>query len=95
VKSGSSGDIVGSLLDSLTVLDADVCTVSLLGLCIGRLNSQDLAKLLNGIHSILDPIVKSLLDPLIDSLLVALGVKLGTIDVTVTGVRCGVPVLVQ
>jgi uncharacterized membrane protein len=95
VKSGSSGDIVGSLLDSLTGLDADVCTVSLLGLCIGRLNSQDLTTLLNNIHSILDPIVKNLLDPLIDSLLVALGVKLGTIDVTVTGVRCGVPVLVQ
>jgi uncharacterized membrane protein len=34
------------------------------------------------------------LDPLVDGLLEALGVKLGYMDVTATGVRCGVPALV-
>jgi uncharacterized membrane protein len=39
---------------------------------------------------ILSPVV----DPLVDGLLGALGVQLGFVDTWVTGVRCGVPVLV-
>jgi uncharacterized membrane protein len=95
IKTVSSGKIVGSLLDSLKTLNFNACVVGLLGICVIPLSGQDLVKLLGAVHAILDPIVDNLLDPLIDGLLVALGIKLGSIDVTVTGVRCGVPVLIQ
>jgi uncharacterized membrane protein len=53
-----------------------------------------LAALSSPIYTILDPIL-SAVDTPIDALLKALGVNVGYIDVFVTGVRCGVPVLVE
>lgn len=87
-RSVSSGDILSSLLGSLVgnlVLDVRVLGLDLLGL--GSL-----------VGAILEPLVRSvlqLLDPVIASLLQALGIKLGYIDVTVRGMRCGVTALVQ
>lgn len=44
--------------------------------------------------TLLQPVFAGL-DPLVDGLLAALGIQLGYIDVTATGVRCGAPVLVD
>jgi len=44
--------------------------------------------------SLLQPVFAGL-DPLVDGLLAALGIRVGYLDVTATGVRCGAPVLVN
>lgn len=46
-----------------------------------------------GILGLLKPVVTGL-DPIVDALLRSLGIRLGYLDVGVTGVRCGVPALV-
>jgi uncharacterized membrane protein len=46
------------------------------------------------LYGLLSPVLQ-LLDPIVGDLLNALGIKLGAMDVTATGVRCGVPVIVQ
>lgn len=83
------GNLLGSLADSLEVR---ACTLSLLGGCLLPVNlrGSDVGVL----FTVLDPILTSL-DPVIDGLLRALGVQLGYVDVAVTGVRCGHPVLVS
>ena len=50
---------------------------------------------LGAINSLLANVLGGLLDSVVDPLLQALGIELGYMDVTVTGVRCGVPVLIQ
>lgn len=44
--------------------------------------------------TLLQPVFAGL-DPLVDGLLTALGIRLGYLDITATGVRCGAPVLVD
>jgi len=50
--------------------------------------------LISGLSSALTPVFQAT-DGLLDPLLTALGVRVGTMDVTATGVRCGVPALVD
>lgn len=50
--------------------------------------------LVSGLSSALTPVFQAT-DGLLDPLLTALGVRVGTMDVTATGVRCGVPALVD
>jgi uncharacterized membrane protein len=68
-------------------------TASLLGL-----NITTGPLLTNVTNAVLVPlntlILSPVVDPLVDGLLGALGVQLGFVDTWVTGVRCGVPVLV-
>ena len=45
--------------------------------------------------SVLNPALLNVVNPVIGDLLGALGFKLGSMDVTVTGVRCGIPTLVE
>ncbi len=47
-----------------------------------------------GLVTLLQPVFAGL-DPLVDGLLAALGIRIGYLDVTATGVRCGAPVLVN
>ncbi|MGO4726920.1 MULTISPECIES: pilus assembly protein TadG-related protein [Inquilinus] len=83
-------DLHAKLLLNLIVIDLKQGNCGgLLGLvCWG--NGQQRTSLLGILASVLGA-----LDPLVDGVLKALGLQLGTMDVWVTGVRCGVPVLVQ
>lgn len=95
-KSVVSQGMVDNLLSNLgQTLELKLCTAVLLGACILPLDLRLVPDAVNALHVILDPVINGLLDPLVDGLLAALGIKLGYMDVTVTGVRCGVPVLVQ
>ncbi|MFE0753665.1 pilus assembly protein TadG-related protein [Inquilinus sp. NPDC058860] len=91
-----SRGMVDNLLSSLgQTLELKLCTAVLLGVCILPLDLRLVPDAVNALRVILAPVINGLLDPLVDGLLAALGIKLGYMDVTVTGVRCGVPVLVQ
>ncbi len=47
------------------------------------------------VGALLAPVLSSALDPLLASLLSALGLRFGSMDVVVPGMRCGVPALVR
>lgn len=47
------------------------------------------------VQALLAPLLSGALDPLLNNLLSAFGVRLGVMDVATTGVRCGIPALVQ
>jgi len=69
--------------------DGAVCLrLLVVPLCVA--SAEDARALLGALRGVL-----SVLDHLLDPLVQALGLQLGYIDVYVTGVRCGVPVLVQ
>lgn len=84
--------LLANLVQVNVNLKQDSC-VRLLGIplaCFGKTDGSDgraLLALLSGVLGLVD----NLLDPLVQ----ALGLQLGYIDVYVTGVRCGVPVLVE
>jgi uncharacterized membrane protein len=94
-QSVTSTGMVDNLLAGLSDLKLGGCGLNLLGLCILPLDLNSIGDIIANLHQILDPVISGLLDPIVDGLLAALGIKLGYMDVTVTGVRCGVPVLVQ
>jgi uncharacterized membrane protein len=96
-QSVASTGMVDNLLAGLEQLQLSGCGLYLLGLCAAPLdlNDKNIGKIIANLRQILNPVINGLLDPLVDGLLAALGIKLGYMDVTVTGVRCGVPVLVQ
>jgi uncharacterized membrane protein len=50
--------------------------------------------LLTSLTGLLTPVFAGL-DPIVDGLLAGLGIKIGYLDVTATGARCGVPTLVN
>jgi uncharacterized membrane protein len=88
-----SQNIGSGLMDGLAeTLVVNTCTINLFNICLipKTLTGAQLGQL----FTILDPIL-SAVDTPIDALLKALGVNVGYIDVFVTGVRCGVPVLVE
>lgn len=68
-------------------------TLVLNGTLLG-VNLSGTSTLLTSLKSLLTPAFAGL-DPLVDELLAALGIKIGYMDVTATGVRCGVPTLVN
>src|SRR5690606_23558953 len=84
-----TSNLLGGLAETLSLR---ACTLSLLGGCLlpVTLTGRDVGAL----YTILDPVLTSL-DAPIDTLLRTLGVQLGYVDVAVTGVRCGHPVLVS
>ncbi|WP_026871784.1 pilus assembly protein TadG-related protein [Inquilinus limosus] len=103
-QSVASAGMVDNLLASLGGVDPatgkanlqlSACVVSLGGLCLIPVAPEALGKTVGALHQLLDPVIKGLLDPLVDNLLAALGIRLGVMDVVVTGVRCGVPVLIR
>lgn len=81
--------LVGGLVQGLEV---ESCTLGLFGLCIMRLPLSGSA--IGPLFTLLSPILTALEAP-VDALLKALGINVGYIDVFVTGVRCGAPVLVD
>jgi uncharacterized membrane protein len=86
-------DVEATLLGLIQLNLKQGACVYLLGIplaCFGNPNGSDRDALLGLLSGVL-----GLLDNLIDPLVKALGLQLGYIDVNVTGVRCGVPVLVQ
>ncbi|MGO1074259.1 pilus assembly protein TadG-related protein [Inquilinus sp. CA228] len=90
--------ILASLTGDLAeTLELKACGLSLFGICVLNLDlgSILLRPTLTALHQLLDPVISSVLGPLLDNVLLALGVRLGNMDVVVTGVRCGVPVLVN
>jgi uncharacterized membrane protein len=82
-STGMLGNLLGTLASS-TTLNASLLGVSLPGT----------SSTLTSLNALLAPAFAGL-DPLVDGLLAALGVKIGYMDVTATGARCGVPVLVN
>jgi len=62
---------------------------TLLGASLGKTSP-----LLTSLNGLLSPAFAGL-DPLVDGLLAGLGIKIGYLDVTATGARCGVPTLVN
>jgi uncharacterized membrane protein len=87
-----SQNMGGALLDGLAEsMQANVQTCVIL---LGCSTEVKLGPALDQLFTILDPVLTALDAPL-DALLKGLGVQVGYIDVFVTGVRCGVPVLVE
>lgn len=82
----ASAGMLGNLLQVLG--SKLVLKVQLIGL------GLDASALTASLTTLLQPVFAGL-DPLVDGLLAALGIQLGYIDVTATGVRCGAPVLVD
>ncbi|TSD84896.1 hypothetical protein FFK22_030370 [Mycobacterium sp. KBS0706] len=76
-------------------LKLSACIISLGGLCLIPVKLDTVGNTVGALHTLLDPVIKTVLDPLVDNLLAALGIRLGVMDVVVTGVRCGVPVLIR
>lgn len=93
VARATSTQLTGNLLGGLAeTLEVRACTASLLGACLLPVNLQ--GSQVGALYTVLDPVLTSL-DGVIDGLLRTLGVQLGYVDVAVTGVRCGHPVLVS
>jgi uncharacterized membrane protein len=88
----TSTGMVGNLLQTLVTGLQPTFSATLLGVSF-TLPASATTALTSAIAALLSPVAAAL-DPLVDGLLAALGVKLGYMDVTVTGVRCGVPALV-
>jgi uncharacterized membrane protein len=88
----TSTGMVSNLLQTLVSNLQLTFSATLLGVSF-TLPSSATTALTSAVTALLAP-VGAALDPLVDGLLEALGVKLGYMDVTVTGVRCGVPALV-
>jgi uncharacterized membrane protein len=86
----SSTGMVANLLQNLVTNTQININTTILGLPLPSLSTTLLTA---AVQTLLAPVAAAL-DPLVDSLLAGLGVKLGYMDVTVTGVRCGVPALV-
>ena len=84
-----STNLLGGLAETLEVR---ACTASLLGACLLPITLNGSA--VGALYNVLDPVLTGL-DGVIDGLLRTLGVQLGYVDVAVTGVRCGHPVLVS
>ena len=85
-STGMLSTLLGSLSNHLTL------SVTLLG---GSLSAGTiLSAVTTPLTTLLAPLFAGL-DSLVDTMLTALGIKIGYMDVTVTGVRCGSPVLVD
>ncbi len=84
----ANDQIVSSLLGSLAG-DLEL-TPTVLGIALPGVVNAIVANVLSGLTAALGG-----LDPLVESLLASLGIRLGTMDITATGVRCGLPVLVN
>jgi uncharacterized membrane protein len=85
----SSTNMLTELSSSLTSslqLSASVTGILPLGLQLGTITSL--------VGGAITPVF-GVVDQLVDPLLAALGIRIGYMDVTATGVRCGVPVLVD
>ena len=93
-----NGSQAGPLITSLTasLAAANGLQVKALNLCVWPLcdASAIRSQLLAAITTPLAGLVGNSADPLLDNLLAALGIQLGHATVSVTGARCGVPVLV-
>ena len=93
VARATSTAILGNLLSGLAEsLSVKACTLSLLGGCLLPVTLTGAG--VGTLYTVLRPVLNAL-DPVLDGLLRALGVQLGYVDVAVTGVRCGYPVLVS
>jgi uncharacterized membrane protein len=79
--------MVSNLLQ--TLVNTLQLQVKITGLGLGLSQSVLTASL----TTLLSPVAAGL-DSLVDGLLAALGIRIGYMDVTATGVRCGMPVLV-
>jgi uncharacterized membrane protein len=88
----ASTGMVSNLLQALVSGVQLTLTATLLGIPF-TLPAASTSALTGAVGLLLSPLGAAL-DSQLDGLLAALGVKLGYMDVTVTGVRCGVPALV-
>jgi uncharacterized membrane protein len=82
-------NLLGGLAETLSVR---ACTVSLIGGCLLPVTLTGAG--VGPLYTVLDPVLTGL-DGVLDGVLRSLGVQLGYVDVAVTGVRCGFPVLVS
>lgn len=89
-KRFTSTNMIRNLLSEL-VGSLDIQAYLILGLIPINLSGDQLRDLSGLLSTVLGGLLDSILDPLIQ----ALGIQLGYMDIRVTGVRCGVPVLVQ
>lgn len=88
----SDGFTNNLLLGLASSMEVKTCLVNLNNLCIGGATTTGAA--LGPLFTVLNPVF-AVLDGVLDSLIGSLGIQLGYIDVSVTGVRCGMPVLVS
>jgi uncharacterized membrane protein len=82
-----STSLGGSLISSLG--NSTTLSGTLLGISLAPASPT-----LKSLTSLLAPVFAGL-DPIVDNLLAGLGIQVGTISVTATGVRCGAPTLVD
>ncbi|WP_274519148.1 pilus assembly protein TadG-related protein [Inquilinus limosus] len=96
---GAVDNLLGSLgIDPVTGkpnLELKACVLSLGNICLLPVDLSVVSSTVTALNQLLAPVIKGVLDPLVDNLLAALGVRIGVMDVVVTGVRCGVPVLIE
>jgi uncharacterized membrane protein len=83
-----------SLSQSLSNQASNQISVSIAGVQIAGLNAAMLTTITNLVSSTIGGLV-STLDVVVNGATAALGVQVGYMDVTATGVRCGVPALVK
>lgn len=92
------GPLLTTLTQSLAGPDGLRVELPLLGLClIGVCSDSSSGIQLDILSALITPIsglVGTTVDPLLDTVLAALGIQVGNATVWVTGVRCGVPVLI-
>jgi uncharacterized membrane protein len=69
--------------------------VTVLGINLSPLLAPLITALTNTLSNTTNGLAATLLNPVIDQVTTALGVEVGYMDVTATGVRCGVPALVN
>ena len=89
ISSNVSANLLGGLAETMQVR---TCTTVVLGVCVLPITLTGAA--VGMLYTTLDPILTGL-DNVINGLLRTLGIQLGYVDVSVTGVRCGLPVLVS
>ena len=89
ISTNVATNLLGGLAETMQV---KTCTAVVLGACILPITLTGSA--VGMLYTTLDPILTAL-DGVLNGMLRALGIQLGYVDVSVTGVRCGLPVLVS
>lgn len=89
ISTNVATNLLGSLAETMQV---KTCTAVVAGACVLPITLTGASVGL--LYTTLDPLFTSL-DSVLNGLLRTLGIQLGYVDVSVTGVRCGLPVLVS
>jgi uncharacterized membrane protein len=95
VLSTTTASLMTSLSQGASSQAAPQMAVTVLGINLSPLLAPLITALTNTLSNTTNGLAATLLNPVIDQVTTALGVEVGYMDVTATGVRCGVPALVN